>query len=97
MIHRDRVRLFPGEVGSRGRCEPHRLGELTSSGGERPRPKAASRGASTSFRPPCDAHTSRRRTRLEQYPNGLNQLGSIRSGKIALHFKKIEHLYPSVE
>ena len=44
--HRDRVRLFPGEVGSRGRCEPHRLGFLTPSGGERPRPKAASRGAS---------------------------------------------------
>ncbi len=54
--HRDRVRLFPGEVGSRERCEPHRLGFLTPSGGERTRPKAAaSRGFRTSFRPSCDA------------------------------------------
>jgi hypothetical protein len=31
---------------------------------------------------------------LEQYPIGSNRIGSIRSDKIARHFKKIEHLYP---
>ena len=31
---------------------------------------------------------------LEQYPNGLNHRGSIRSDKIALYFKELEHLYP---
>ena len=54
--HRDRVRLFPGEVGSRGRCEPHRLGDLTHSGGERTRPRRRLPEAhQASLRPPCDA------------------------------------------
>lgn len=34
---------------------------------------------------------------LEQYPNRLNRYGSVCSGKIALGFKKIEHLYPSAK
>ena len=65
--HRDRVRLFPGEVGNRGRCEPHRLGFLTHSGGERTRPRRRLPEAHrASFRPSCDAHTSRRRARLAE-------------------------------
>ena len=31
---------------------------------------------------------------LEQYPSESNRIGSIRSDKIALYFKKLEHLYP---
>jgi hypothetical protein len=32
--------------------------------------------------------------RLEQYANRLNHTGSIDLDAIALHFKKLEHLFP---
>ena len=37
---------------------------------------------------------SARTANLEQYPNGLNRCGPIRSGKMALFFKMLEQLYP---